>query len=202
MIGVIGVAALCIVIGWLAITKGEKLFSIFLSLFAFGIVYELVVRVYGQTAVTLSFALASAVAGAILAQYAKKLSFFLLGLIGGVFLGAFIMPYIKGMTQTIGWIAVLLFGVVCGILTAHWNRIFLRLATGFLGGRVLGTGALFLVFHLMHLSDFAGVSFLESVKNTTSYLMGTFVNTYALYLLACSIICAVIAFFMQAKKHR
>ena len=202
MIGVVLVPIALILVGLLAITKGQKFFSIFLSLFAFVFVFDIVVKTNGQNASTLAFALGAAVVGAILAQYAEKLSFFILGLICGVFLGAMILPFIKGVDTYVALIALLIFGVVCGLLTAHWHKVFIRIATGFLGGRLFGIGALFLVFHLMNLQDYAASSLLTSAKNTLSYLNGTFSSTYATYILASSIICAIVAFFAQQKKRR
>ncbi len=202
LIGVVLVPVGLVLIGLLAITKGQKFFSIFLSVFSFVLVFDIVVKNYGQTATSLAFALGAAVVGAILAQYAQKLSFFLLGLIFGVFFGAMILPFIKGIDANVALIALLVFGVVCGILTAHWDKVFIRVATGFLGGRLVGIGALFLVFHLMNLQDYAASTIVASCENTLSYLNETFSMTYSSYIFASSVICAVVAFFVQQKKRR
>ena len=201
MIGVILVIAIFIAVGLLAILKGQKLFSLFLSLFAFVLTFEGVVKTYGQSMTTLAIALAVAVVMAILAQYAQKVAFFLLGAIVGAFLGALILPFIPDLDAKLGVILVVVIAIVVGILTAHWDKVFIRLGTSFAGGRLLSASILFLVFNISHLGDFASSNLLTAVENTTNYLTGTFVDNNATYILIGAIICTVIGYFAQAKKH-
>ncbi len=201
MIGVILVATIFIVIGLFAILKGQKLFSLFLSLFAFGFTFEAIVKSYGQNMTTLAIALAVAVVAAILAQYAQKLAFFLMGAVAGAFLGALLVPFVPNLDAKLALIFIVAVAIVVGVLTAHWDKIFIRLGTSFAGGRVLSTGVLFVVFNMTNLTDFASNDIFTAVQNTTNYLAGTFMNNNATYILIGSIICTVIGYFAQAKKH-
>ncbi len=201
MIGVILVATIFIVVGLFAILKGQKLFSLFLSLFAFGFTFEAIVKSYGQNMTTLAIALAVAVVAAILAQYAQKLAFFLMGTVAGAFLGALLVPFVPNLDPKLSLVFIVVVGIVIGILTAHWHKIFIRLGTSFVGGRVLSIGVLFIVFNITHLTDFASNDIFIAIQNTSNYLIGSFVNNHATYILIGSIICTVIGYFAQAKKH-
>ena len=185
----------------MAVMKGQKLFSLFLTIFAFGLTFEMVVSTYGQTSTTMAIALGAAVVAAILAQYAEKFAFFLLGVVAGVFLGYLLIPFVHGISGNLQLVAVIIFGVIFGAVTAHFHKIFIRIATAFIGGRILSIGALFTIFNMMHLTDFASSDILTSVKATSMYMTTTFVNQYATYILAGAILCAVIGFFVQGKRH-
>ena len=78
MIGVILTIAIFLFTGFMAVMKGQKLFLLFLTIFAFSLTFEMVVSTYGQTSTTMAIALGAAVVAAILAQYAEKFAFFLL----------------------------------------------------------------------------------------------------------------------------
>ncbi len=201
MLGVVLVAAIFIAVGLAAVLNGQKLFSLFLSLFAFILTFEWVVKSYGQTMTTLAIALGVAVVMAILAQYAQKLAFFLLGAIAGAFLGALLVHFIPNVDAKLGIVVMAVVGIIVGILTAHWDKIFIRLGTAFAGGRVLSVGVLFLIMNITHLNDFASNDILVAIKNTSNYLSGSFVDNNATYILIGSIICTVIGYFAQAKKH-
>ena len=94
MIGVILTIAIFLFTGFMAVMKGQKLFSLFLTIFAFSLTFEMVVSTYGQTSTTMAIALGAAVVAAILAQYAEKFAFFLLGVVAGVFLGYLLIPFV------------------------------------------------------------------------------------------------------------
>lgn len=147
MIGVILTIAVFLFVGFMAVMKGQKLFSLFLTIFAFGLTFEMVVSTYGQTSTTMAIALGAAVIAAILAQYAEKFAFFLLGVVAGVFLGYLLIPFVHGISGNLQLVAVIIFGVIFGAVTT------------------------------------------------------TFVNQYATYILAGAILCAVIGFFVQGKRH-
>ena len=83
MVGVILTIAIFLFTGFMAVMKGQKLFSLFLTIFAFSLTFEMVVSTYGQTSTTMAIALGAAVVAAILAQYAEKFAFFLLGVVAG-----------------------------------------------------------------------------------------------------------------------
>ena len=201
MIGVILTIAIFLFTGFMAVMKGQKLFSLFLTIFAFSLTFEMVVSTYGQTSTTMAIALGAAVVAAILAQYAEKFAFFLLGVVAGVFLGYLLIPFVHGISGNLQLVAVIIFGVIFGAVTAHFHKIFIRIATAFIGGRILSIGALFTIFNMMHLTDFASSDILTSMKVTSMYMTTTFVNQYATYILAGAILCAVIGFFVRGKRH-
>ena len=111
MVGVILTIAIFLFTGFMAVMKGQKLFSLFLTIFAFSLTFEMVVS-YGQTSTTMAIALGAAVVAAILAQYAEKFAFFLLGVVAGVFLGYLLIPFVHGISGNLQLVAVIIFGVI------------------------------------------------------------------------------------------
>lgn len=201
MIGVILAAAIFIAIGALAVFKGQKLFTLFLCVFAFGITFEFLLNTYGHSPTTIAIALAAAVVAALLAQYAQKVAFFLLGFIVGCIIGFLITPFIPNVEGNMVYIVAAIVGVVCGILTAHWQKLFIRVGTSIAGGRTLTLGLLFLILNGTSLSSYEGGSIISSMNNTVDAMCGTFATSYSTYILIGTIIFTVIGVIFQSKKH-
>lgn len=202
MLGVILAAVIFIIVGLLAVFYGQKLFTLFLSIFAFGATLEVMLSMYGSSATTIAIALAVAVVVALLAQYAQKVAFFLLGFIAGFFLGLFLVPIIPGFNMDMLYIASAVVGFVVGILTAHWDKLFIRIATAFMGGRVFSIGLLFLIFNITSLSSYVGSDITTSLTNTLDAMNGSFSSDNSLYILICTIVFTVIGYIYQSKKKR
>lgn len=200
MLGVILAAVIFIIVGLLAVFYGQKLFTLFLSIFAFGATLEVMLSMYGHSATTIAIALAVAVIAVLLAQYAQKVAFFLLGFIAGFFLGLFLVPLIPGFNMDMLYIASAVVGVVIGILTAHWDKFFIRIATAFMGGRVFSIGLLFLIFNVTSLNSYVGSDITTSLTNTLDAMNGSFSSNNSLYILICTIVFTVIGYMYQAKK--
>lgn len=203
MVGVILIGVLFIVTGILAMMYGQKLFSLFLSVYAFSLAFNIIVSQYGQTATTIAIALAVAVVAAILAQYAPKLAFFLLGFVVGIFLSAFLVIYIPDLDSTLALVVILIAALVIGILSAHFNKVFIRLGTAFLGGRSLSIGLLFFIFNATQLNNYVGADLMGSIQNTSTYIAESFTTQYSTYILVATLIFTVIGYYFQStRKHR
>lgn len=201
MIGVILAAAIFIAVGALAVFKGQKLFTLFLSIFAFGVTFEFLLSTYGHTPTTIAIALAAAVVAVLLAQYAQKVAFFLLGFIVGCIIGILVAPLIPNVQGNMFYVVAVVVGVIVGILTAHWDKLFIRVGTSVAGGRTLTLGLLFLIFNGTNLQSFDGGSIMNSMTNTVDAMCGTFSSSYSTYILIGTIIFTIIGVIFQGKKH-
>lgn len=203
MIGVILVGALFIVTGIMSMMYGQKLFSMFLTIYAFTLTFSMIVSQSGESMTTLAIALAVAVVAAIVAQYAPKAAFFLLGFVAGLFLGGLLILAIPGLDTSLSLVVILAAGLVTGILTAHFNRTFIRIGTSFLGGKSLATGLLFFIFHATDLYTFAANDLSATIENTSTYLSNAFAMQYSTYILVASLIFTCIGYYFQStRKHR
>lgn len=202
MIGVILTGALFIVTGILSMMYGQKLFSMFLSIYAFSLTFSVIVSQAGQSMTCLAIALAVAAVAAIVAQYAPKVAFFLLGFVVGLFLGGLLILVIPDLNTNLSLAVFLASGIVIGILTAHFNRSFIRLGTSFLGGKSLATGLLFFIFHATDLYTFASGDLSGSIQNTSAYLSNTFAVEYSTYILIASLIFTCIGYYFQSTRKR
>lgn len=201
MVGVILMATIMIVVGLCAMLKGQKLLALFLSLFAFYFAFEVVIGTYGNTITTIAIALLAALIASLLIQFAQKLAFFLLGFIAGIFLAFMAIPMLTFIPVEYHWIAIIITGILFGILTAHFNKVFIRLATSFIGGRIFSIGALFLIFNATNLSNFATNDIPTDLQNTLNYMLTTFSINNSTYILIASLLFTIIGYYFQAKRH-
>lgn len=201
MIGVILTGALFIVTGILAMMYGQKLFSMFLSIYAFSLTFGMITSQSGQSMTTLAIALAVAVVAAILAQYAPKAAFFLLGFVVGLFLSGLVL-LIMEFEGSHAMMVLLIAGILMGILSAHFDKVFIRLGTSFLGAKSLSTGLLFFIFNITNLYAFSSDDLLTALSNTSSYLSDTFSQQYSTHILIATLIFTCIGYYYQSTRKK
>lgn len=193
--------AVMIGIGLISCFKGQKIFSILLTLYAFLITYRFVTRVLVNDPNVVIIALVVAVIVALLAQYAKKLAFFLLGFFIGLIIGNAVIGYLPLSDQMTRTIVIIGCGIVLGIVVMHWNKTFIRIGTSYLGGDLIGTAGLFLVFNYAKLGSYVNPDTITELSSLSNTLFTSFASQYSLYILIIALIFTVIGTHYQTHHH-
>lgn len=188
-------------IGLIACLWGQKIFSILLTLYAFLVTYRMVITRMAGDPNAVIIALAAAVVVALLSQYAKKLAFFLLGFLIGLLLGNAVLARIVVADPVMHWVVLLGCGIVSGFVTMHWNKLFIRIGTSFLGGYLIGTAGLFLIFNYNALGTYVSSDTITEISHLSSTLFTTFADQYSLYILITALIFTVIGTHYQKHHH-
>lgn len=188
-------------IGLIASLWGQKIFSVLLTLYAFLVTYRMVVTRMAGDPNAVIIALVIAVIVALLAQYAKKLAFFLLGFLVGLLLGNAVLARGIVADPLMRWVVLLGCGVVPGFVAMHWNKLFIRIGTSFLGGYLIGTAGLFLIFNYNALGTYVSSDTITEISHLSSTLFTTFADQYSLYILIVALIFTGIGTHYQKHHH-
>ena len=193
--------AIIIGVGLISCLWGQKIFSCLLTLYAFLITYRFVVMKMANDPNAVIIALVAAVIVALLAQYAKKLAFFLLGFFIGLIAGNALVTYLPLSDQMMKTMVIIGCGLVIGFIVMHWNKIFIRIGTSYLGGDLIGTAGLFLVFNYGKLGTYVNADTITEISHLSNTLFTSFANTYSLYILIIAVIFTLIGTRYQKHHH-
>lgn len=193
--------AVIIGIGLLSCFRGEKIFSILLTLYAFLVTYRFVTGRLSGDSTAVIIGLIAAVVVALLAQYAKKAAFFLLGFLIGIPAGDALLAKVPLQGAYVRPVVILGCGVVLGIVFARWNRTFIRIGTSYLGGDLIGTAGLFLIFNYGKLQSYVNADVPTELAGLSHAVFAEFAQQQALYILITAVIFTFIGTHYQKHHH-
>lgn len=200
MNGIIIFFVIAFVAGILSLLYGKKMFNGLLAIYAFCAVYRLVITHFPSDQYVLWIAIAAGVLAIVLVKCAKNVAFFLLGAIIGALLGLAVIPFLPQLPGYVSTCVVIGCAILFGFLMSHYDNTLIRYGTAYVGGDMLATAALLLIFGSSSLSSMMTSSVPETIGNLAEYTYGTFASQYSIWILVASI---VLMFFGAAfqKKH-
>jgi hypothetical protein len=200
MTGIIIYFVIAFVAGILSLLYGKKMFNALLAIYAFTMTYRFVLTKFPSDQYVLWIAIAAGILAIVLVKFAKNLTFFLLGAVIGALLGMAVVPFLPELPGYVSTCIVIGCAILLGFLMAHYNNTLIRFGTAYIGGDMISSATLLLIFGSATLPSMMADSVPDTIQNLAGYMYGSFASAYSLWILAGSI---VLMFFGAAfqKKH-
>lgn len=200
MTGMIIFFAVCFVAGTLSLLYGKKMVNVLLAVYAFCAVYRFVLEHFPDNAYILWIALAAGILAIVLVKTAKKFAFFLLGAVIGLLIGMTVLIFLPELPEYVPYAVVLIFVLAFGYLTSHYENTLIRFGTAYIGGEMISSAVLLLVFGSAALPALASDDIVTSMNAVSQYLYGPFTAQYSLWIVIIGIVLMAFGAVYQ-KKH-
>lgn len=179
---------------------GRRFINISLPLIAFIIVMRYVMEHYSQSQYVILIAVLAGIAGALLARFAKRAAFFIIGFIVGFFIGSILCRYITLDAAYGNIIVELLCALVLGFLFVKWNNFFLSIITAYVGGQRLAVLTVFLVVNYASLASFGKPDILTTFQSLEGFMENAFLNAYPIYIFLITVIFMLAGISFQNRR--
>lgn len=188
-------------IGVLLCFFGRRFINISLPLVAFVIVMRYVIEHFGASQYALLIALLAGVAGALLARFAKRAAFFIVGCLVGYYLGSLLCRYISLPNIYSQYAVMIMSALILGFLFVKWNNFFISVITAYAGGQRLACLSVFMATQYASLASYGKADLLATFQSLENYLENGFAQTYPVYILLVTIIFLLIGISVQNRYH-
>jgi hypothetical protein len=200
MSGIIIYFVIAYVSGVLSLLYGKKMFNALLAVYAFFAMYRFVMTKLPSSEYALWIAIGAGVLAIVLVKFAKNLAFFLLGALIGALLGLAVVPFLPQMPGYVSTCIVIGCAILFGFLMSHYNNALIRYGTAYVGGDMISSATLLLIFGSGTVQSMLQDSVPDTISSLAGYMYGDFANQYSLWILICSIILMLFGAAFQ-KKH-
>lgn len=200
MTGIILFFVICFVAGVLSLLYGKKMVNFLLAIYAFCGVYRFVLDHFPNQNYVVWIAIGAGIVAILLVKFAKKLAFFLLGALVGFTLGMTIANFLPDGSELLYWCVVIGSAVLLGFITSHNSTVLIRYATAYIGGEMISSATLLLVFGSSVIPTFTSDNISTTVTALGQYYNNVFMTQYTLWV----VIGAIVLMFFGAtfqKKH-
>ena len=200
MTGIIIFFVISYVAGILSLLYGKKMVNVLLAVYAFCGVYRFVLTHYPSDQYVFWIAIGAGVLAIVLVKFAKNLAFFLLGAAIGLLIGLAALNFLPEHPAYVSYCVIIGCALLFGFLMSHYNNVLIRYGTAYVGGEMIMTATLLLLFGSTVLPTMISEDAAATIGSLTEYMYGTFAQQYTLWILIGSV---VLMFFGAAfqKKH-
>lgn len=200
MNGIIIFFVICYVTGLLSLFYGKKMVNVLLAIYAFCAAYRFALAHLPSDQYALWIAVGAGILAIVLIKFAKNVAFFLLGAVIGMMIGLALVNFLPAHPDYVSWFFVLACAVILGWLTSHFSGTLIRFGTAYIGGEMVTSATLLLIFGYNSVQGMASADTPATITTITQYLYGDFAAQYSLWILIGAAVLMFIGAAFQ-KKH-
>ena len=192
---------ICIVLGAASCFYGKKLVYLIFGISAFAVGFIICLDNVGSDSTGIIIASIVGIICVLLLRFFYRAGLFVLGGFIGYLMGILLLGILPDAILQYQWVVLFVCMVAMGFSMAKWFELLVAVATSFLGGFVIATTICFSIMNLGNLAEYVYADgSLSTITHLSEYLFGEFTFYFAIPILFCTIILAVIGTLYQKKR--